>query len=138
MARADRTRYTEAEALTGLALVSAGTRPRSAVAPAQAGLAIADECGFRLLAAQAHTALAIASTMDGEYGIASDGATTALHLFRASGHRIGEATAMAILGRLRQPAAVPDAPDGYTRAAEALADECGAARPPLPWPALAS
>ncbi|HET7019073.1 MAG TPA: BTAD domain-containing putative transcriptional regulator [Streptosporangiaceae bacterium] len=134
LARRLGTRYAEAESLTGLAHIWATSRPREARGYADAALAIADRAGFRLLSGLARTAKAVAlASCGGEHAaIATTLAESAVALHRKTGHRLGEATALAVVSRLT--AADCDRSEASERAARSIVQSCGAPTTVLLWP----
>ena len=129
-------RYAQAESLTCLAQVWATSRPEEACCYADAALAIADRAGFKLVSGQARTAKAVAlARSGGEPEAVAAGAAlaeTAAALHRQTGHRLGEASALAVASKLR--AGDPDRADALWCRARAIVQACGASDTVLSWP----
>jgi tetratricopeptide (TPR) repeat protein len=125
-------RYTEAETLSSLAATLAGSSPAEAIAHARAALAIADPAEFRLIAGRARTALAVALAADGNSAEALATVEAAVALHRETGHRLGEAKALAVTSLLQvhDPAGANSA----DQAARAIIRACGAPESVLTWP----
>jgi len=94
-------RYPQAEALLGLAAADrAQGQPAEAVEHARQALALtrAPQGGYRILQGQAQTALAAAQIELGDAEQAIAHARQALEIQRQTGHRLGEARALVVLG----------------------------------------
>lgn len=131
-------RYAEAESLTDLARTWATSRPEDAVGYADAALASADRAGYRLVSAHARTAKAVAlAACADEPGATAAGAAlaeTAVAMHRKTGHRLGEASALAVLSRLQAADHDHDRAEAAWCAARTIVQDCGAPETVLVWP----
>lgn len=118
------TYYPRLVALVGLAGAELALgRPADAEAHARQALASATRGGFRVVEGQVHTVLAAVRLAGGDPGAAGGHARTAADLHRLSGHRLGEARALVLLGRATSGPAAGEA----WRRALALFTTAGAA-----------
>ncbi|MDQ7803060.1 BTAD domain-containing putative transcriptional regulator [Amycolatopsis sp. A133] len=99
----------------------------SAEALGHAGTALRDAAqgGFRLLAEQARTSMASASLTAGDPAAAETLAVRAVSGFRATGHRLGEAYALVVLGKARLSLTGPAAARACWRTAEEVLAAAG-------------
>jgi tetratricopeptide (TPR) repeat protein/DNA-binding XRE family transcriptional regulator len=99
LARQSTTRAPEVGALLGLAAVCQRTgHQHQAIDHAQQARIIAGEAGLLILEGQAHTALACAHHALGHHHQARAHAEQALELHRQTGHRLGQARTLYLLG----------------------------------------
>ncbi|MEV6876140.1 hypothetical protein [Amycolatopsis sp. NPDC051128] len=85
----------------------------------------AEEGGFRLLAEQALTSLALVRLNAGSPGAAESLAVRAIAGFRATGHRLGEAYAFVVLGQARASLTGPAAARECRHTAEEIRAAAG-------------
>ncbi len=116
-------RYGETRALIGLATAKRdGTEARKAIE-------LAGKVGYRVLEGQARTALAAIQLGRGEADEAAALANEALAAHRETGHRLGEAEALLVLGGVADRTGDPDRALARRRDATTLLADIGAAEP---------
>jgi DNA-binding SARP family transcriptional activator/tetratricopeptide (TPR) repeat protein len=123
LARETAWRFGETRALIGLA------RSRRDGAAARQAVDLAAKVGYRVLEGQARTALAAILLEQGEFGEAAALADQALAAHRETGHRLGEAEAMLVLGGVADRTGDPDRALARRRKAATLLADLGAAEP---------
>jgi DNA-binding SARP family transcriptional activator/Tfp pilus assembly protein PilF len=110
----------EAEALLGLAETG---DPREAVPAAQHALAIAQRVGLRVVEGRALATLALLELAGGHHTTALEHGRAAVALHRQTGHRLGEARALHIIGTaLSRTGRTREAAEHLTRAAEIISE----------------
>jgi tetratricopeptide (TPR) repeat protein len=125
-ARAATNRHPEVAALTSLAATYLGTgRFDDALARASEAVAIADGQGFRLLHGQALTTLAAIQLARDEPAAAKTTAGAALGGQQLTGHRLGQARALVVLGRTETRLGDADIGRRLLRRAAAIFAEVG-------------
>jgi DNA-binding SARP family transcriptional activator/tetratricopeptide (TPR) repeat protein len=113
-------RYGEAQALIGLAAAS------HSLVDARAAAELCGTAGYRVLEGQACTVLAVIQLNRDQTAVASDHAAKALAIHRQTGHRLGEAGTLIILGHLADAAGHRDQALAYREDAHALLADIGA------------
>lgn len=128
LARDTSWRYGETTALIGLAAARRdGISARKAVD-------LALDAGYRVLEGQARTVLAAIQLDNGEYAEAVELAMEALAAHRETGHRLGEAEALLVLGGVADRTGDPDRALARRRDAATLMTDIGAAGPDTAHP----
>jgi tetratricopeptide (TPR) repeat protein len=123
LARDTAHRYAEVRALIGLAAARRdGSSAREAVD-------LAGRVGYRVLEGQARTVLAEVVLDEDEFGEAAALAARALAIQRETGHRLGEAAALFVLGGVADRTGDPDRALARRREAAALVADIGAVEP---------
>ena len=123
LARDTAHRYAEVRALIGLA---AARRDPSC---AREAVELADRIGYQVLEGQARTVLAEVVLDEDKFAEAVALATQALAIQRETGHRLGEAAALFVLGGVADRTGDPDRALARRREAGALVADIGAAEP---------
>jgi DNA-binding SARP family transcriptional activator len=123
LARDTAHRFGEVHALIGLAAAR-----WDGVAAGQA-IELANKVGYLVLEGQALTVLAAILLDQGESGEAADLATQALAAHRETGHRLGEAEALLVLGGVADRTGDPDRALARRREAAKVLADIGAAEP---------
>jgi DNA-binding SARP family transcriptional activator len=101
--------FAEIQALVGASsCLTSLNRPRTAADYAQAACSAAVERGYRMLEGQALTAAATAAATAGDSAGTHELAERALPLHRGTGHRMGEARTLAVIGWAYAADARPD------------------------------
>lgn len=128
LALAEEANYPRGEATARIELAALHRdqdRDRPAVAEAEKAAAIAGAAGYRVLEGQALTELAAALQTAGRTPRAAEVAARALESHRTTGHRLGEARTLVVLGDCTSESDPPAAREHWERA-RALLTESGA------------
>jgi DNA-binding SARP family transcriptional activator len=116
-------RYGETDALVGLAAA------RWDADAARQAVELAAKVGYRVLEARAKTVLAAVVLDEGAFGAAAELAEQALATHKETGHRLGEAMALNVLGGVADRTGDPDRALARRREAANLLADIGAAEP---------
>ena len=130
LARQTGSHQPQVEALIGLADTGRQLgQPDRAVGHAREALSLAREVGYQVLAGRALTCLAGGLLGHGDLGAAEESARKALANHLRTGHRLGQARTLAVLGQIADAAGRPEEAHRLRREAQALLAAIGAAVP---------
>lgn len=122
--------YSKVEAMIGIAAVAERVgQPNRALDHARAALEVAGRVGYRVHEGCALTVIAQTHLQQGQIGPARESGEHALAIHRSTGHRLGEAQTLAVLGRLAKLTGDEVAARYWLRASRKLFTDVGAPVP---------